>query len=189
MHGLCCGGHPRRREARGIDTRNCLLNLSKCLAGGESVQKCRVRSCCILEQAGGFFRSEIVAYNRKGVENWRIPVKGIIDRAGHWIIEEADPATKNRIVRHTERLPRKTKARSPQNAVHALQGMFLVNQNRLIIGLVGVVANGFEWSRKTRKAAVSTNRIRIVFRAKSCGKSEICPRVPLLLAVESETQE
>ena len=43
-------------------------------------------------------------------------------------------------MRHAERLPGKAESRRPEDAVGALERVFLIGQDRLIVRLLGVVA-------------------------------------------------
>src|SRR5579859_2859019 len=93
------------------------------------------------------------------------------------------------MVRGTERLPGEAKPRRPYDAVRIGEGLFLIGQDRLIVGLIRVMADGVKRPGKPGEATSLTNRIRLVICAQSNRKSQIGAGMPLLLPVEPETIE
>ena len=159
VHRSCCCGHTWRGKTRGIETRNCSLNLGKRLTGGKAVKERRVRSRCIFEKAGCFIRGEIIPHNRVGVEKRSVSVKRIGYGARHSIIEEPCSSTKNHTVSHAQRLPGKTHSWRPQNAVHTFKSVCLVDKDGLVVWLVRIMTDYLERSRKPGEAASPASRV------------------------------
>ena len=88
-----------------------------------------------------------------------------------------------------QRLPCKTEPRRPYDAVCVREGLLLISQYPTSVGLIWIMAEGIQWSRKPSKAAIFTNRIGLVIGAQSQSQRQVGTGVPLLLAVKSETIE
>src|SRR5215470_5193509 len=67
--------------------------------------------------------------------------------------------------------------------------MSLLDQNRLIVRLIGVMTDGLETTNHAGEAAVFADWIGLVFSAKRNRERQVRPRMPLVLAIESDVIE
>jgi hypothetical protein len=66
--------------------------------------------------------------------------------------------------------------------------VFLVDQDHLIVWLLWVMADRFEWVLEPREAATLAYGVGIMFSTKGEGESQGRLYMPLILAVESQKQ-
>ena len=92
-------------------------------------------------------------------------------------------------MRNSERLPCETEPRRPYNAVGIRESLFLIDQDRLIVRLIRVMADGIKWPGRPGEATRFTNRIGLVIGAQGERKRQVRASVPLLLAIEAKTVE
>src|SRR6266404_5770152 len=87
---------------------------------------------------------------------------------------------------YTKRLPRKAESRRPKNIVQVLESSLLPNQDRFVVRLLGVMADGVELPRQTRKAARFAHKIGLMFRPESNCQRQPRSRVPFILSIDAE---
>ena len=102
------------------------------------------------------------------------------------IVENADSAPEDRVVFHTEWLPGKAESRRPKNIVQALERSFLINEDRLIIRLIGIMTDCVKGSGQTRKASRFAHEIRLMLRADRHRYRQSGAGTPFILNVDPQ---
>ena len=120
------------------------LDLSERLPRSEPIQKGRVRRSSDFEQAIRFLGSQIVAEDVEGIKERRVIRQECCNITWKQIVKDPDSAPYHEIVRHAQRLPGKAESRRPLKAVRILGGLFLIQDQRLIVRLIGIVTYGIE---------------------------------------------
>src|SRR5271169_6241820 len=88
-----------------------------------------------------------------------------------------------------QRLPGKTESRRPQNGVRTLKSLSLIDQDCLIVWLIGVVTDRVKRTGQASKATAFAHGIGIMLSAESQSECKVGPQVPFILAVNAEIIE
>ena len=176
-------------HAGGREVRNRRLNLGERLALAERAQKSRVGSGCIFEQTGRLVGSQVSPNNSKGIHERRVTGKGCRQAAWQGVMKSQIPRVSTVLCETPIGCHAKLNRGDHRILIGVLESLPLVDQDSLIVRLIGIVAYGCKRPAHPGEAAALAHWVGLMFRTEGECQCKVRKRVPLVLAVKCKIIE